>query len=78
MAISKINMAELEPVGHQLVIVTLVFGSLALAILSLRIAFRIRQKKYDISDTCLIAAMVRTPFSPPSLLQLTNPHRSAA
>lgn len=52
-------MAELEPVGHQLVIVTSVFGLLALLTLSVRIGFRIRSRKYDVSDTCLIAAMVR-------------------
>ncbi|KAJ4349267.1 hypothetical protein N0V95_004697 [Ascochyta clinopodiicola] len=51
-------MAELEPVGHQLVTVTLVFGILALATLAIRIGFRVRNKKYDVSDTCLIAAMV--------------------
>ncbi|KAF9696072.1 hypothetical protein EKO04_006133 [Ascochyta lentis] len=51
-------MAELEPVGHQLVTVTLVFGILALATLSIRIGFRLRNRKYDVSDTCLIAAMM--------------------
>jgi hypothetical protein len=73
-------MADLEPVGHQLVIVTLVFGSLALATLSLRIAFRIRHRQYDISDTCLMAAMVRSPIAPLFTYPLTNPpsHRSAA
>ncbi|KAF2632006.1 hypothetical protein BU25DRAFT_487580 [Macroventuria anomochaeta] len=51
-------MAELEPVGHQLVIVTLVFGIVAFVTLSIRIGFRTRSRKYDVSDTCLIAAMV--------------------
>jgi hypothetical protein len=60
-------MADLEPVGHQLVIDTLVFGSLAMATLSLRIAFRLHHGKYDSSDTCLIAAMVRSPINQPPL-----------
>lgn len=51
-------MAQLEPVGHQLVIVTLVFGIAALATLSVRLGFRIKNRKYDVSDTCLVAAMV--------------------
>lgn len=51
-------MPELEPVGYQLVIVTLVFCTVALVTLSIRIGFRVRNKKYDVSDTCLIAAMV--------------------
>lgn len=51
-------MTQLEPVGHQLVIVTVVFGLVALATLSIRMAFRIRSRRYDASDTCLIAAMV--------------------
>jgi hypothetical protein len=56
-------MTELEPVGHQLVIVTSVFGVLAMLTLSVRIGFRIRSRKYDVSDTCLVAAMVRVPHS---------------
>ncbi|KAJ8110056.1 hypothetical protein OPT61_g6996 [Boeremia exigua] len=52
------RMAELEPVGHQLVIVTLVFGIAALATLSVRLGFRLRSRKYDVSDTCLVAAMI--------------------
>lgn len=51
-------MSELEPIGHQLVIVTLVFGVASLATLSIRIGFRVRTRKYDVSDTCLVAAMV--------------------
>ncbi|KAF1931023.1 uncharacterized protein M421DRAFT_364479 [Didymella exigua CBS 183.55] len=51
-------MAELEPAGHQLVIVTVVFGLVAFFTLSVRIGFRIRSRKYDVSDTCLIAAMI--------------------
>ncbi|KAH6614943.1 hypothetical protein C7974DRAFT_379844 [Boeremia exigua] len=51
-------MSELEPIGHQLVIVTLVFGTVALATLSIRLGFRIQRRKYDVSDTCLVAAMI--------------------
>jgi len=51
-------MAELEPIGYQLVIITFVFGFVALATLAVRLWFRVRQKKYDISDSCLVAAMV--------------------
>lgn len=62
-------MAELEPVGHQLVIVTLLFGIVAFITLSVRIGFRIRNRKYDVSDTCLVAAMVRSShFSHQALL----------
>ena len=64
-------MTELEPVGNQLVIVTLVFGVVALATLSIRIWFRIRSNKYDVSDTCLIAAMVCS-FTHHSKFLLTN------
>lgn len=51
-------MSEIEPVGHQLVIVTSVFGLVAFAILFVRVVFRIRSRKYDVSDTFLVAAMV--------------------
>ncbi|KAF2125597.1 hypothetical protein P153DRAFT_434616 [Dothidotthia symphoricarpi CBS 119687] len=50
-------MADLEPIGYQLVIITVVFGFIALATLSVRVWFRLRQGKHDASDTCLIAAM---------------------
>jgi hypothetical protein len=51
--------SNLEPIGYQLVVITFVFGFVALATLGVRLWFRLRQKKYDISDSCLIAAMVR-------------------
>ncbi|KAH7357509.1 hypothetical protein BKA66DRAFT_445549 [Pyrenochaeta sp. MPI-SDFR-AT-0127] len=50
-------MANLEPIGYQLVIVTFVFGFVALATLLFRLWFRVRQRKYDASDSCLVAAM---------------------
>jgi hypothetical protein len=55
-------MAELQPIGHNLVIVTFVFGSVAFATLFFRLWFRARQRKYDTSDTFLVAAMVRFDF----------------
>jgi hypothetical protein len=57
------EMTELQPIGHNLVIVTFVFGSVAFATLFVRLWFRARQRKYDTSDTLLIAAMVRLDFS---------------
>jgi hypothetical protein len=50
---------DLEPIGYQLAIITFVFGFLALATLSVRLWFRVRQRKYEVSDSCLVAAMVR-------------------
>jgi hypothetical protein len=56
----NIKMApNLEPIGYQLVVITFVFGFVALATLSVRLWFRVRQKKFDVSDSLLIAAMVR-------------------
>lgn len=51
-------MAELKPIGHNLVIVTFVFGAVVLTTLAVRLWFRARNRKYDASDSCLIAAMV--------------------
>lgn len=51
-------MANLEPIGYQLVITTFVFGFVALTTLLIRLWFRVRQRKYDASDHCLVAAMV--------------------
>jgi hypothetical protein len=54
---------DLEPIGYQLAIVTFVFGNLVLTTLSVRVWFRLSRKKYDVSDSCLIAAMVCQHFS---------------
>ncbi|KAF1840636.1 uncharacterized protein K460DRAFT_410052 [Cucurbitaria berberidis CBS 394.84] len=51
-------MADLEPIGYQLVITTFVFGFVALSTLVIRLWFRARYRKYDVSDLCLIAAMI--------------------
>jgi hypothetical protein len=52
-------MDDLVPIGYQLIIVTFVSGFVSLATLSVRLWFRVRQRKDDVSDTFLIAAMVR-------------------
>jgi hypothetical protein len=59
---AQTNMADLEPIGYQLLIITFVFGFVALATLSMRVWFRVRQKKYDASDSCLIVAMVSSRY----------------
>ncbi|KAH8725017.1 hypothetical protein GQ44DRAFT_772422 [Phaeosphaeriaceae sp. PMI808] len=47
-------MANLEPIGYQQVIVTFVFGFVALSTLIIRVWFRVRQRKFDSSDICAI------------------------
>jgi len=53
-----ITMIEPEPIGFQLVVVTLVFGILALTILSVRLWSRVDRRKQDASDLCLVLAIV--------------------
>lgn len=52
-------MSTLEPIGCRLVVTTFVFGTLAFGTLAARLWFRVQQRKYDASDTCLVVAMVR-------------------
>lgn len=52
------HMAELKYSGATLVTTVLVLGGFTLAIFVLRLWFRISRRKYDASDTMLVAAVV--------------------